>query len=115
MLRDAPNITWTKVAISPSELAFYKPQSKDRTCLLSPPKSASKSEPYAGPMTVTLLVKFLNEKCNAYCTAHGMPACFMLTYCRSFTYWKRMETVPDLGFWISQHSFSNSCCALDPM
>ena len=70
-LRDAPNITWTKVASSPSELAFYKPQPKDRTCLLSPPKSAAKAEPYAGPMTLTLLVQFLNEKCNAYRTAHG--------------------------------------------
>jgi len=71
MAQDAPNITWTKTTSSTFELAFYKPEHKDRTCLLSPPKSSVKAEPYAGPMKLSLLVQFLNEKCNAYRTVRG--------------------------------------------
>ena len=53
------------------ELAFYTLEPKDRSCLLSPSRSIFMAEPYLGPITVSLLVQFVNEKCKTYRTVHG--------------------------------------------
>ncbi len=69
--KGSANITWKKAEPSTSELAFYSAHPKDRTCLLSPPKSTFKAEPYNGPVSIGILVQFLNERCDGHRTVHG--------------------------------------------
>lgn len=63
--------SYAQMATKNQELAFYELEPMDRSCLLSPPKTIFKAEPYLGPVMVSLLVQFVNEKCTAYRTAHG--------------------------------------------
>ena len=65
------NVTWKQAQSRNTELAFYSSHPKDRTCLLSPPKSTFKAESYTGPVRVSIITQFLNEKCNAYRTVTG--------------------------------------------
>ena len=56
---------------SPSYLAFYKREPKDRTCLLNPPKTTFFAVPYTGQISVEILLQFVNEKCHVFRTPHG--------------------------------------------
>lgn len=64
-------IVWKSSHNQPHTLAFYTQELRDRTCLLSPPKTNFKAEPYLGPVTPELIVQFLNEKCGAYRNIDG--------------------------------------------
>lgn len=52
-------------------IAFYERELKDRTCLLSPPKTKFYAHSYAGQLNVEVLVQYVNEKCHAFRTPHG--------------------------------------------
>ena len=56
---------------SPSYLAFYAREPKDRTCLLNPPKTMFNAVPYTGQINVEILVQFVNENCHVFRTPRG--------------------------------------------
>ncbi len=53
------------------QLAFYEQELKDRSCLLSPPKSILKAEIYTGQIVPEVIIQFLNERCGAFRTIRG--------------------------------------------
>ena len=56
---------------NPPKFAFYAHEVKDRTCLLTPPKTVFQAEPYVGRVVIETLVQFVNEKCGAFRTVDG--------------------------------------------
>lgn len=67
-------ITWKSPAthsLDTPELAFYHQEHRDRACLLLPPKTTFKAEPYEGPLLFETLVQFVNEKCGLFRTPVG--------------------------------------------
>ena len=60
-----------KENMDPPKLAFYTRQRKDKTCLLTPPRTRFRAEPYTGQLIVETLVQFLNERCGPFRTPNG--------------------------------------------
>ena len=60
-------ITWNKPGNGGkfAEVAFYKRQALDRSCLLSVAHGPT-AEPYTGPLVAGPLIRFLNDHCHSY-------------------------------------------------
>ena len=57
---------------SPPAFAFYARETRDRSCLLLPPKTTDfEAEPYQGMLVLETLVQFLNEKCGTFRNPSG--------------------------------------------
>eukprot|EP00118_Oscarella_pearsei_P018058 m.182497 g.182497 ORF g.182497 m.182497 type:complete len:482 (+) comp39295_c0_seq9:3846-5291(+) len=58
----------TKKTNESHDIAVYQKIKPDRTCLLSPTqlKPTPKRSPYTGPLTLSLVVHFINEKCGTF-------------------------------------------------
>lgn len=65
----ADDISWETNNGVHAEIAFYKRQPSDRSCLLSTVHRVG--VPYAGPLNIELMVSFINEHCNVYRTVNG--------------------------------------------
>ncbi len=65
------SIIWRRSLTDDVHIAFYERELKDRTCLLSPPKTKYYAHSYAGQLNVEVLVQYVNEKCHTFRTPHG--------------------------------------------
>ena len=78
LAQNGSSIAWKSPSaykLNREELAFYHQEHKDRACLLLPPNTAFKAEPYEGPISVETLVQFVNEKCGVFRTMNrGLTA-----------------------------------------